>query len=205
MPRALQSRALITRHRLLAATVEALVECGYAGATTQEVCRRAGASRGTLLHHFKTRIELLLAALESILADRVEAFVAAHAAEPLDAAQLVDLMWAEWQGPALRAWLELAVAARTNDALRAPMRVVMLDFEARVHAAFEAILGPEGLPPMFREGAPMLLFALLNGLAVGQSYEDEGHALPVLNLMKQLAETLLGGSSRARPAHEVMK
>ncbi len=57
-----QSRAEITRDRLLSATLESLHERGYSGTSTQEVCRRAGVSRGTLLHHFPTRIDLLCAA-----------------------------------------------------------------------------------------------------------------------------------------------
>ncbi len=192
-----QARALHTRRQLLDATVEALVERGYAGATTQEVCRRAEASRGALLHHFPTRIDLLVAALDHILADRVEAFVAAHGgAGRLEAPALLDLMWAEWQGPALRAWLELAVAARTTPELREPMRVVMLDFEGRVYAAFTAVLGPERIPADLREVAPLFVFAVLNGLAVGQSYEDPGHERPVLELLQRLAAALLPGGDR---------
>lgn len=194
MPRAPQTRARATRRRLLDATVEALVERGFSGATTQEVCRRAGVSRGTLLHHFKTRDELLVAALEHVLAARVEAFVAANAAGgPVDVDRLLELMWAEWQGPALAAWLELAVAARTHAGLREPMRAVMLEFDQLVFGAFEAVVGADAVAPELRESTPLLLFALFNGLAVGRSYEDEGHERPVLERMKQLGPTLIGG------------
>lgn len=190
-----QLRARATRKRLLDATVEALVECGYSGATTQEVCRRADVSRGTLLHHFGTRIELLVAALEYILVAHVETFVAARAAEgAADPGALLDLMWAEWQGAAATAWLELAVAARTNVRLREPMRVVMLEFDQLVFRAFAAVAGEDALPEAMRESAPLFVFSLLNGLAVGRSYEDEGHERPVLELMKQLATALLGGA-----------
>ena len=60
------------------ATVEALVDCGYGGTTTQEVCRRTGCSRGTLLYHFPRREDLLVGALHFVLSSRVEDFVREH-------------------------------------------------------------------------------------------------------------------------------
>jgi AcrR family transcriptional regulator len=73
-----QARAEITRLRLLEASVEALVAKGYAGTTTQEVCRRAGCSRGTMLYHFPKREDLLVAALHHVLSNRVIRFVDEH-------------------------------------------------------------------------------------------------------------------------------
>ena len=195
MPQAQQRRAQITRKRLLDAAVEALVACGYAGATTQEVCRRAGVSRGTLQHHFRTRTALLVAALEYILADRVEAFVQSRSEDGAAAPdELLELMWEQWQGPALSAWLELAVAARTNPELGSAMRGVMLEFDDRIVAAFGQVTDAGPLPPAFRKSGVLFLFAVLNGLAVGRSYEDEGQSQPVLDLLKQLATTMLGGA-----------
>ena len=55
-------------------------------------------------------------------------------------------------------------------------------------------LGDGALPPALRESAPMFVFALLNGLAVGRAYEAPGHEAPVLDLMKQLGASLLGAS-----------
>ncbi|NED60867.1 TetR/AcrR family transcriptional regulator, partial [Streptomyces sp. SID10244] len=62
-------RTAATQAKVLDATVDALVELGYAGTTTQEVNRRAGVSRGALLHHFPTREALVVAAV-SHLVDR---------------------------------------------------------------------------------------------------------------------------------------
>ena len=86
----LQPRAVATRARLLKATVEALAECGYKGTSTQEVCRRAEVSRGTLLHHFPTRIALLVGSLDAILSERVTRFMEARAGQgPIAPADLV--------------------------------------------------------------------------------------------------------------------
>ncbi len=192
-----QARAEVTRLRLLEASVEALVAKGYAGTTTQEVCRRAGCSRGTMLYHFPRREDLLVAALHHVLSNRVVRFVDEHqGGQPLDATRFLDSLWSHWQGPELVAWLELAVAARTNAALRAPMRETMQDFDRQILEAFRTLqpLGP--VPRALEEPALMLTFAVLNGLAVSQSYEADGPSESVM--------ALLAGMSALIPQSEVV-
>ena len=192
-----QARALETRRRLLEATVSALSECGYAGATTQEVCRRAGVSRGTLLHHFPTRAVLLVAGLEHVLTEVVRDFVAAHEGEaPLSPDALLAQMWEQWQGPALTAWLELAVASRTSEDLQEPMRRVMADFDALVADAFAQLVPTTSLPEPLQQGVPVFVFATLNGLAVARSYEPVGHADTVLGLLGLLGHGVFSGEIR---------
>ena len=187
----MQKRAEATRLKLLDTTVSTLVDCGYSGTTTAEVCRRASVSRGTLLYHFPTRESLLVAALHHVLSDRVADFVASRQSEePGSVEDFVAQMWAAWQGPALVAWLELAVAARTNEGLRAPMQETMLAFDQLVLDAFRTLKPIGELPADYEEVAPFFVFALLNGLAVGRSYEPPGHSDPVLKMLVNLAEAL---------------
>ena len=54
------------RPRLLEATVDCLVEHGWSGTTTTLVSRRAGVSRGAQLHHFPTKNDLVVAAVEHL-------------------------------------------------------------------------------------------------------------------------------------------
>ena len=74
-PRRTQAeRTAETRSKLLDATIECLIEQGYAGTTTLAVCKHAGVSHGSLQHHFGKRDTLLGAALEHVytrLRDRV--------------------------------------------------------------------------------------------------------------------------------------
>lgn len=46
-----QERSTETRERLLDATVQSLIDLGYAKTTTTVVCERAGLSRGAQVHH----------------------------------------------------------------------------------------------------------------------------------------------------------
>ena len=186
-----QARAEATRNKLLEATVSALAERGYAGTTTQEVCRRAGCSRGTLLYHFSKREDLLVAALDFVLNERVRSFVADHQELAQgDVEDFLRALWRQWQGPALAAWLELAVAARTQPSLREPMRATMLQFDEQVRWAFRTLQPLGQLPPELAEPAPFMVFAILNGLAVGQSYEEPGHSEPVLQMLVHFARSM---------------
>lgn len=56
-----------TRARLLDAAVASLIEAGVARTTTLEVQRRAGVSRGALLHHFPNHAEMLCATVEELV------------------------------------------------------------------------------------------------------------------------------------------
>src|SRR5205823_15112130 len=66
VPRTQQQRRDETRRALLDAAVESLIEVGFARTTTLEVQRRADVSRGALLHHFPSKTELLVAAIDHL-------------------------------------------------------------------------------------------------------------------------------------------
>jgi len=155
-----QQRREDTRARLLAATIDCLVEHGYAGTTTQRVQDRAGLSRGALLHHFATKADLLVAAVSHV-ADAQIAQVRAEAAAAPGAGE-VELLHHVMSGPLFLAGLELWQAARTEPALRA----ALLPAERRVGAAIRALVD-EILPrPMDDRLGIDGLLALYRGLAL---------------------------------------
>jgi len=57
------------RQRLIEATLEALVEVGYAELTFSHVVERAGVSRGAPLHHFASKAALVEAAAEALIGE----------------------------------------------------------------------------------------------------------------------------------------
>ena len=67
-------RRRITRGKLLDATIDSLVDLGYARTTTVEVGERTGLSRGTQLHHFPSKADLLVAAIEHLAEERSKEF-----------------------------------------------------------------------------------------------------------------------------------
>lgn len=188
-----QDRAIETRRRLLNAAFKVLVETGHAGTTTQEVCRRAGVPRGTLLHHFENRAQLLTAALEHVIERRMRDFRTDVSKLPQEGdriTQIIDLLWRRIKSPTFYAWLELVVAARTDSELRADVRRMMKRVNAEMKVVFTEIFPiPEALLGEFPSDAsvaPDFVLGLLYGLAVTRIYLGDKDLQPVLDALKQL-------------------
>jgi len=162
-----QERRATTRAALLQATVESLVELGYAATTTLEVERRAGVSRGARIHHFPTKALLLASAVDHLyehLGDHYEQAFGGDAAGASDALRLrngLSLMWQVYREPRYVAVLELNMAARTDDELRA--RLIEVGDRHRAHAVAAAA---EYFPTL--AGAPAArLVELINAALLG--------------------------------------
>jgi AcrR family transcriptional regulator len=120
VPQEQRTRAM--RQRLLEATVECLVEHGWSGTSTTLVSQRAGVSRGAQLHHFPTKDDLVLAAVEHLTERRGEELreAARHLPQGKRRTRAVLEMFADhFTSPVFTAALELWVAARTDEALHA--------------------------------------------------------------------------------------
>lgn len=114
-------RSAATREALLDATLECLVEEGYARTTTTRVAERAGVSRGAHLHHFRTRNALVAAAIEHLAKRRAEELKVALDALPEGrerVAEGLDLVWSNYASPLFQAALDLWAHARTDPELR---------------------------------------------------------------------------------------
>ncbi len=150
MPNLQEERSAETRRRLMEATVACLHERGYAHTTTVEIAARAGVSRGAQLHHFPTKNELVIKALEYVFDRRVEELGALAAELPAGNPKdrlcaLIDLLWPVFKSPTFYAWLELVVASRTDPTLREPVRSAGVQLTERVRRGFEQILNwPQG-------------------------------------------------------------
>ena len=113
-------RTRAMRLRLMEATVESLVELGWAGTTTTVVSQRAGVSRGAQLHHFPSKQALVVAAVEH-LTDRRRDDMRRHAEglpEHDRIRGVLEILAAQFVSPVFFAALELWVAARTDAELR---------------------------------------------------------------------------------------
>jgi AcrR family transcriptional regulator len=196
-----EERSATTRARLLDATLECLAELGYARTTTTEIAERGGVSRGAQLHHFPTKAELVTEAVSYLFDRREEEFRAAFADLPTDAARAplaVDLLWSMVSGPTFYAWLELAVAARTDPVLKPKVAALTTRFTGNVARTFRELFPRPANAPPYWDLAPTFTFALLEGLAletmVTPSNEEIGR---VLGIWRQVAELLFSTASRS--------
>lgn len=120
-----QRKSAQMRDRLVLAAQDCLVDGGYPGLTTAAVAALSGVSRGAMHHHFATRLELVAALVEHVVHHRMRGFLADYfaAVEQRTDEPLIELACAaHWRSVQTRdyaAWLELAVAARTDRELAA--------------------------------------------------------------------------------------
>lgn len=157
------------------ATVECLVELGWTGTTTTTVARRAGVSRGAQLHHYPTRAELVLAAVEHIGSARfAEARRRASAlpAGPGRTAGILDMLADLHTGPLFRAMLELWVAARTDAVLRAAVVPLEAAVGRETHRLTVELLGADESRPGVRAAIQQTL-DLVRGLGISALLSDD--------------------------------
>jgi AcrR family transcriptional regulator len=191
-----EERSRSTRLRLLDATIACLIERGWSGTTTTLVAERAGVSRGAQLHHYPTKSALVLAAVEHLAERRAAELRAEVAALPRGRDRInatVDLLAAVFTGPLYAAALEVWVAARTDEALRATLLPVEARFGRDLHRLAVELLGADETRPGVRESVQATL-DLLRGLGVTSLLTDDpARRARLLRVHKrQLAAVLRG-------------
>jgi AcrR family transcriptional regulator len=111
-----------TRAALLEATIDCLVEDGYARTTTRRIAQRAGVTLGAVHHHFGSKVGLLGEARRYITTKWTEELLSKAPPEtlpiPTRHEQMLDQAWESYKGRYFQAALEILVAARTDPELR---------------------------------------------------------------------------------------
>ena len=130
-----EQRRAETRGRLLDATIELLIEAGYAATTIRAVTERAGVSQGAQSHHFPHRVDLVASAFEHLAEQRVARYgerareLSGDRATRLRA--LLDLLWEDFSSPLFTVAAKLWVAAADDDDLRERL----IPVERRIYTA----------------------------------------------------------------------
>ncbi len=164
-----QERREETRRALLDASVSSLLEVGYARTTTLEVQKRAGVSRGALLHHFPSKAALLAASIEHVVRQRGAEFERRLGALPAGGARgaaALDLLWSVYADPHIQVSIELWAASRTDAELHAALVGQERGFGRLMRARCRQLFGDEAVSrPGFDEALDVTL-QLLRGAAL---------------------------------------
>jgi len=191
-----QARSRATQARLLDATVDCLVELGWARTSTTVVAERAGVSRGAQLHHYPTKAALVMAAVEH-LAERRAAEIRAEAATlppgPRRLDRVIDMLAAAFTGPLFAAAMEVWVAARTDPTLRDALLPVETRLGRELHRLTLDLLGADETRPGVRESVQATL-DLMRGLGVASLLSDDTARRTALlrRWKRQLASAIKG-------------
>ncbi len=173
VPQEERSRAM--RERLLDATVECLVEVGFAGTSTTLVSQRAGVSRGAQLHHFPTKNDLVLAAVEHVTRARGEALATAMkriSGGERRTREVLDALAEHFASDVFVAALELWVAARTDPGLLEAVGPLERTVGRETHRLTVELLGADESQPGVRELVQATL-DLVRGLGLANTISDD--------------------------------
>jgi AcrR family transcriptional regulator len=160
-----------TRLKILASAVTCLSEAGYAQTSTVRVAEIADVARGSLLHQFPTRVDLIAAVADHASKAQAEFIRDGLANAPAGRERFiasVDVTWAAFQRPESRALLEILIATRHDPDLAVRISDFAERFEAGVARGAHRFAEASGLRDDLGEAAAerrLILFAL-RGLAV---------------------------------------
>lgn len=198
-----EERSAETRERLLDATIACLLELGYTGTSTTEVCQRTGLSRGALLHHFPTKQALVIEAVRRLVS-RMAAENLAHAAsvaptdDPLD--RMFDVIWTNFRQPLFHAVLELWIASRTDPELHASLLAAERERGRGIALLYESIAGLAREHEAFADVLQLTLH-LMRGMALQRLMrEDDAERARLYEIWKSMTKAHVGRSASGRGA-----
>ncbi len=186
-------KAAESRRRVLDAALSCLIDRGYSNTTTMEIADRAGLSRGSQLYHFPNKDALLTSAVEYLTELRIAEFRTAMTQVPRNADLWQDTLkafWVLWDQPLYFAWLELIVAARTDERLRKSVAEINQRTNDYLHQALEEIFRPSPeIAERFRLLSWLTFFAL-GSMVIERSVGDFNRVGEILDLIASLGRSL---------------
>jgi AcrR family transcriptional regulator len=169
MARTQQQRREETVGRLLQASIDTIVEVGYARASAAVITKRAGVSVGALFRHFETMGDFMAATASEVLRRQLESFTKQVAEIPADRPALeaaLTVLRDITSSPTNAVLYELLIAARTDEKLRDTLQHELGQYSAKIHDAARALPGAESFPVETFPALVALLTNVFDGAAV---------------------------------------
>lgn len=166
-----------TRLQIVESALSCVVDLGYSCTTTTVIAEKAGLSRGAMLHHFPSKIDIVRAAVEHLHAKRLKAFRKAIDRLPRDDTRVhraLEAYFEHVKHPMYVAFLELWIASRTDPELQSILKPAQEAFEREWYkTAVDLFPEWEGAGANF-DIALDLVHYVMDGLAVSLLTHDIG-------------------------------
>ena len=202
VPRTQQQRRDETRRALLDAAVESLIEVGFARTTTLEVQRRAEVSRGALLHHFPSKAELLVAAVDHLAEMRARELKMLAAGLPDGRARtdaVLELLWQCFSGTFFQVAMELRTAARTDPELRPVLIAAERALRDRILLQARTLFGKDvSEHPGLERGLDFTLQFMIGAAMSAVLHKDDARLRELIDDFKMLFPTVLTNATTNR-------
>ena len=167
-----QTKSEQNRENILSSAIDCFYDLGYASTTTDNIAKKAGVSRGAMLHHFPTRFDLISAAIAHLSERWLQRFTEAESrvnegAEHTRVAEGIDAYWALLNSPDWVVFNELKVAARTDAELKKALVPALKDFGQSMSATARELYPDLVLSEAYERGN-LLTNYLLEGMAAAK-------------------------------------
>lgn len=121
-----------TRTEILDAVIRSYIEVGYGRTTLQQIADRTGLSRGAIIYHFPSMVDVTKAAVSYLQRKRLAIY-----RDSLDQIEggddfvgdALETLWQQISDPLFTAYNELTVAARTDPELESILRPAQEEYE----------------------------------------------------------------------------
>ncbi|MEV6635854.1 TetR/AcrR family transcriptional regulator [Actinoplanes sp. NPDC051470] len=170
-----QDRSRATRRRLLETTIRCLATHGWEASTVGFIAAEAGMSRGAVQHHFRTREDLILGALEHMFAERaaqLDTLPEPRGAGPQRIHRVVAGLVEGMRGELFQAALQVWAVAAADPELRAAVVPLERHFARAMHQRAVRLLGVDDADPAQRAMVQATL-DLARGLALADVLTDD--------------------------------
>lgn len=195
-----EERSAETQARLIEATLDLLIERGYAAATTAAIAARAGVTRGALHHHFAGKDDLVVQSVQHLLRrwiGEIRQVAAQVRSGGLSLPAFVDRMWELFSGRFFLVTLEHVTAARHNPFLREQLVAVTREFHAALDETWHDVFDGAGLRESEVEAAFNATLCLMRGMRLQTILRDDpAYYVRLLGFWK----TVLANHSEKDPA-----
>lgn len=184
-------RSAKTRQMLLAATVQSLMEVGYANTSTAGIAKRAGVSRGAQTHHYPGKMDLIIAATEEMFANfagELEGLAGELRAGRLSYDVFFDSIFdGVLNGDWFYSSLEIIVAARGDEDLRRHLAPLILDLHERFEANWSRTFVAVAPDVVTSRVAMNLVMNVFRGMAVQAVLRrDDAYFQEMLSALKTI-------------------
>lgn len=169
MARTQQQRREETVARLLDASIDTIIDIGYAKASAAVIARRAKVSDGALFRHFPTMGDFMAATAYEVMRRQLELFtkrITEIPAEQPPLESVLTILRDITGNDTNTVMYELMVAARTDEKLRATLRDVLTEYATNIYETAHSVPGSEQFPEGEFMAAVAILINTFDGAAI---------------------------------------
>jgi AcrR family transcriptional regulator len=169
MARTQQERREETVARLLDASIDTIIDVGYARASAAVIAKRAQVSDGALFRHFPTMGDFMAATVREVMRRQLDLFTKQVAEIPADKPALeatLTIMRDITSNATNTVMYELMVAARTDEKLRSTLQEVLTEYAANMYDVAKALPGADQIPDDIFAALVAILTNTFDGAAI---------------------------------------